>query len=72
MISLKAINEENFVDAFNLKLANAYELSSPNAKELRTVFHKICRENSIMETPDACFDFMNDFPEKYRQMSLFT
>lgn len=51
---------------------NAYELSSPNAKELRTVFHKICRENSIMETPDACFDFMNDFPEKYRQMSLFT
>ena len=50
---------------------NAYELSSPNIRELRRIFMKICKDNQMMATPEACFQYMNDLPEKYTQMSLF-
>jgi DNA repair photolyase len=50
---------------------NAYELPSPNAKELTAIFRKICGENGILSSVDECFKFMYEFPEKYSQMSLF-
>ena len=50
---------------------NSYELPSPNARNLTAVFKRICKENSIISSPEECFRFMNDLPEKYRQMSLF-
>ena len=50
---------------------NAYELPSPNARNLTAVFKKICKENGIMSTPEECFGFMNELPEKYIQLSLF-
>ncbi|MCR5796156.1 MAG: radical SAM protein [Solobacterium sp.] len=53
------------------RYGNAYELSSPHAKELRGIFQKICRENGILSTPDECFSYIREFPEKYEQMSLF-
>ncbi len=53
------------------RYGNAYELPSPNAKELSKVFRKICSENGIMLHPDECFRFLNELPEKYEQMSFF-
>ena len=53
------------------RYGNAYELSSPKAKELRGIFHKICDDNGIMSRPEDCFEDMSDLPERYRQMSLF-
>ena len=50
---------------------NAYEVPSPNSRELMEVFHHICRENGMMGTPEECFEFMRTMPEKYKQMSLF-
>ena len=50
---------------------NAYELPSPNARNLTALFKKICDENGIMSTPEECFRFMNELPEKYTQLSLF-
>ena len=50
---------------------NAYELQSPNAKELMGIFQRICKENGILRTPDDCFQFMRELPERYQQMSLF-
>ncbi|MCR5235497.1 MAG: radical SAM protein [Lachnospiraceae bacterium] len=50
---------------------NSYELPSPNARNLTAVFKRICKENGIMSSPEECFRFMNDLPEKYRQMSIF-
>lgn len=50
---------------------NAYELPSPRARELRRLFHRICEENGILSTPEECFGYMYDFPEKQVQMSLF-
>ncbi|MBO4327451.1 MAG: radical SAM protein [Clostridia bacterium] len=53
------------------RYGNAYVLPSPNAKELTRIFKKICADNGILSSPDDCFRFMNEFPEKYSQMSLF-
>ena len=50
---------------------NAYELPSPNSRELRALFQDICKKNGILSTPDECFQFLSELPEKYTQMSLF-
>ncbi|MCR5735149.1 MAG: radical SAM protein [Lachnospiraceae bacterium] len=53
------------------RYGNAYELPSPNAKELTRLFRGICKENGIMFRPDECFKYMQEMPEKYSQMSIF-
>ena len=53
------------------RYGNAYELSSPNARELKQVFQKICRENGILSSPEECFSYLHELPEKYRQISIF-
>ncbi len=53
------------------RYGNAYELPSPNAKELMELFQKICNDNGILSTPDDCFRFMQELPNKYVQMSIF-
>ena len=53
------------------RYGNAYELPSPNAKELMELLNTKCKANGIICTPDECFRYINEFPEKYKQMSLF-
>ena len=53
------------------RYGNAYELPSPNTKELRALFQDICKKNGILSTPDECFQFLSELPDKYTQMSLF-
>lgn len=50
---------------------NAYEVSSPNAKHLYQVFKKICKENNMMYEPDKCFEYMQEFPEDKKHISIF-
>lgn len=50
---------------------NAYELPSPNAKELMGLFQRICKEKGMLSTPDECFRFTQELPDKYCQMSIF-
>ena len=50
---------------------NVYELSVPNAKGLMDIFKRICCSGGMMSDPDECFNYMYEFPEKYKQMSLF-
>ncbi|MBO4416192.1 MAG: radical SAM protein [Lachnospiraceae bacterium] len=59
--------KERYIDRYG----NAYELPSPNAKELSAVFRKICKDNGILSTPDECFKYMYDLPDKYPQMTIF-
>ena len=58
-------------DRYIKTYGNAYELPSPNAKELTHTFKKICKANSIMCEPEECFIYMNELPDRYEQMSLF-
>ena len=53
------------------RYGNSYEVPSPNSGKLMALLRRICRENGIMCTPDECFSYMHEFPEKYTQMSLF-
>lgn len=53
------------------RYGNSYELPSPKAKELMTIFMNICRAHGILCTPEECFGYLNEFPEKYKQMSIF-
>ena len=49
----------------------AYELPSPRAGELMRILHDVCTEHGLLCTPEACFAYLNDFPEKYEQIRLF-
>ena len=49
----------------------AYEILSPNAKELSELFRNFCKEKGIMYKADDVFAYMNEYPEKYKQLSLF-
>lgn len=53
------------------KYGNAYELQSPNGKELMALFNETCRKNQILCIPDQCFSYISEFPDKYEQMSFF-
>ena len=53
------------------RYGNAYVLPSPNAEKLTVIFRRICRENGILSTPEECFSYLNELPDKYPQMSLF-
>lgn len=50
---------------------NSYELPSPNQRELMSLLQKVCREHGIMCTPEECFGYLHEFPERYVQQSLF-
>ncbi len=50
---------------------NAYELPSTDNESLMRKFMKICRENHILCTPDECFSYLYELPDKYEQMSFF-
>ena len=50
---------------------NSYELPSPNAKDLMAIVKRICRKNGIMCTPEECFGYMGELPEKQTQISIF-
>lgn len=53
------------------RYGNTYELASPNAKTLQGILRRICKENGMLSNPYECFEYMNELPEKYQQMSLF-
>lgn len=50
---------------------NAYLLPSPRAGALGALFQKICGENGLLSTPEACFRFIGELPEPFVQTGLF-
>lgn len=48
----------------------SYEVTSPNAHQLMRLFNDVCRKNGLLSTPDACFAYLRELPEKAEQMSL--
>ncbi|MCR4763550.1 MAG: radical SAM protein [Lachnospiraceae bacterium] len=53
------------------RYGNAYELPSPNAKELMRVFKLVCKNHGILSSPEECFGYMQELPERYTQMTIF-
>ena len=50
---------------------NAYEVPSPNSRELMKLFTAFCRDRGILHTPEECFGYMSVLPDKFEQMTLF-
>ncbi len=53
------------------RYGNAYEVPSPNAPALRKIMQRICEANGMLASPEECFAFMSELPDKYPQISLF-
>ena len=53
------------------RYGNAYALQSPNAAALSKIFRDICERDGMLSTPEECFAFMQELPEKHRQLSMF-
>ena len=53
------------------RYGNAYNLPSPNERQLYKNFYEICSENGMLSTPDECFRYLNELPEKEIQVSMF-
>lgn len=53
------------------RYGNAYELPSPKARVLTEIFQRICKAHGILSSPEDCFRFMSELPEKYPQMTIF-
>lgn len=50
---------------------NAYELPSPNVRQLMHCFHTLCDQYGIMHDDRECFDYLHAFPKQYEQLDLF-
>ena len=59
--------KRKYIDTYG----NAYELPSPAHEKLMQGFRSVCRANKILCTPDECFGYLNELPEKFRQLSIF-
>ena len=53
------------------RYGNAYNLPSPDERQLFKIFREICSANGIMSAPDECFSFLNELPERDVQISMF-
>ena len=53
------------------RYGNAYVLPSPNAVALERLFHGICAKHGLLSSPEECFAFMRELPEKNTQVSIF-
>ena len=58
-------------EKYRKRYGNAYELPSPNAGDLMKLLHGICSKNGILSTPEDCFQYIQKFPDRFPQMSLF-
>ena len=59
--------KERYIRAYG----NSYEVPSPDSRRLMGIFRKLCRENSIIHDPMECFEYMREFPEDKKQISIF-
>lgn len=53
------------------RYGNAYEVPSLNRDALMRLFYAFCTKNGMLCKPEACFAYLNEFPQRYAQTSLF-
>ena len=58
-------------ERYQRRYGHAYEVPSDRNGELMELFYRTCREHGILSGVEECFEYLNQFPERYEQMSLF-
>lgn len=56
---------------YQKRYGNSYEVNSPDNGRLMRIFNSTCEKYGILHTPDDCFRYINEMPEKNIQLSLF-
>ena len=56
---------------YQRRYGNAYEVNSADNTRLMKLFHTTCEQHGILHTPDECFRYIAQRPEKSDQLSLF-
>lgn len=56
---------------YQRRYGNAYEVNSADNARLMKLFHTTCEQHGILHTPDECFRYIAQMPEKSDQLSLF-
>lgn len=56
---------------YHQRYGYSYEVLSDRNAELMKLFHERCERNNIMHDVNECFQYLHEYPEKYRQSSLF-
>jgi DNA repair photolyase len=59
--------KQKYIRAFG----NAYECNSPNQNRLWRIFDEVCINHGIIYQADKVFAYMNEYPQKEKQLSLF-
>jgi len=49
---------------------NSYNVPSPNNANLMRLFEDTCKAHNILYKPNDCFNYLNDLPERYEQLTL--
>ncbi len=58
--------KERYIRSFG----SAYELPSPNSARLMALFRETCAKNGLLHTPEDCFRYLGELPERYEQTML--
>ena len=53
------------------EFGNSYMLNSPHNTELMRLFHTVCEKYGILHHNEQIFEYLQELPERYEQMSLF-
>lgn len=56
---------------YQRRYGNAYDLPSDDNKELMELFHNTCKQHNMIHSVKGCFEYMNEYPEQFQQMTLF-
>lgn len=56
---------------YHKKYGYSYQINSDNHETLMELFEKTCESAGMLHTPEECFAYLHEFPEKYEQLTLF-
>lgn len=57
-------------ERYHRRYGYAYDILSDHNKELMALLHNTCREHHMIHDVKGCFDYMNDYPEHFKQITL--
>ena len=58
-------------DIYRREYGNSYEIVSRNNKKLMSILNEFCDKHNMISDINKCFSFLNDYPDKYEQLSFF-
>ena len=56
---------------YMMRYGDSYEVASGNSYRLMRRFHEICDRYGIIHSPEECFAYISDLPDRYEQLSFF-